>query len=462
MKILGFPVPFTKQTDQNAVTPISTTYLLPSRFGTIAESFAGSWQANLVLDGAQRLASFAAIYACVRLISQDVAKIRLLLRRLQSSGVWLETASPAFSPVLRKPNRYQTRMQFIETWVISKLLHGNSYILKERDERNVVVALHVLDAGRVKPLVAPDGQVYYEVGPDDLSGVGEKLRFPSSEVMHDRSSCLFHPLVGVPPIYAAALSGTQGRKIQTNSSKFFENMSRPSGHLTAEGRLSDEEAARIKAQFEAGFGGDNVGRILVTGSNMKFNQVTIPAEQSQLVEQLGWSVEDVCRAFGVPLYKVAAQKDVKVDPAMKQEYYDTTLYPYMEAAELLLDDGLALPSDLEVKFDVEELTRLDSKARFEKYEIGTRSGVMAPNEARGSENLSPVKGGEQPMMQQQNWPLPDLEKFHAQELKAQLEPPKPAPAAPAAEPEDMMEDEDDEAGEEMRALLARVKEGFHA
>jgi len=460
LKILGWRIPFTKQTDQNTVTPIGTTYTLQSKFGTIFESFGGSWQGNLVLDGSQQLTAFSAVYACLRLISQDVAKIRLLLRRLQNSGVWLETSSAAFSPVLRKPNGYQTRMQFIESWMLSKLIAGNTYVLKERDERNVVTAMHVLDAGRVKALVGPDGQVYYDVQEDPLSGVGGKIRVPSSEIMHDRAPCLDHRLLGIPPIYAAAMSGTQGRKIQTNASKFFENMSRPSGQLTAPGRIAPETADRLKREFEEGFGGAKLGRIFVSGDGLKFEPLTMPADQAQLVEQLGWSVQDVCRAFGVPLYKVAAQEDVKVDPAMKQEYYDTTLYPYMEAAELLLDEGLSLPSDLEVKFDVEELTRLDPKARYEKYEIGTKSGVLAPNEARGSENLPPVDGGSQPMMQQQNWPLPELEKFHAQELKAQLQPkPAPAtPAVPAAEPEG---DEVD-AEEEMRALLARVKEGLHA
>jgi len=179
-----------------------------------------------------------------------------------------------------------------------------------------------------------------------------------------------------------------------------------------------------------------------------------------LIQQLGWSVEDVCRAFGVPLYKVAGQKDVKVDAAMRQEYYDATLFPYMEAIELLLDDGLALPSDLDVKFDLEELLRMDPKSRFERYEIGVRSAVLAPNEARKSENLAPAEGGDTPYSQQQNWPLADLKKLHEQELKDAMKPPPPPPELPAPEAED--DDEDEDAAEEMRALLARVKERLDA
>jgi phage portal protein BeeE len=51
----------------------------------------------------------------------------------RSKGIWTETDSPAFSPVLRKPNRYQNRIQFWESWILSKLTRGNAYVLKERD-----------------------------------------------------------------------------------------------------------------------------------------------------------------------------------------------------------------------------------------------------------------------------------------------------------------------------------------
>jgi len=36
---------------------------------------------------------------------------------------------------LRKPNHYQTRVGFYQWWVMSKLNHGNTYVLKARDDR---------------------------------------------------------------------------------------------------------------------------------------------------------------------------------------------------------------------------------------------------------------------------------------------------------------------------------------
>ena len=99
--------------------------------------------------------------------------------------------------------------------MISKLLWGNTYVLKDRDERGVVTALYVLDPARVKPLVAPDGSVYYELQTNDLAGMPTTtapLVVPAREIIHDRWNCAFHPLVGLSPLYACGGAAQQGAR----------------------------------------------------------------------------------------------------------------------------------------------------------------------------------------------------------------------------------------------------------
>jgi len=453
LKLFGIRIPFTKQGDTNLVTPMTPLLRVPSSWGWITEAFGGMWQRNLVLDSTQNLLSFSAVYACNSLISGDIAKLGMLLEQRQGNGIWGEFESPAFSPVLRKPNRYQTRMQFVEQWLLAKLIWGNTYVLKERDDRGVVVAMYVIDSQRVTPLVAPDGEVFYQLQEDWLAGVpAGKVSVPASEIIHDRGKCFFHPLIGVPPLWAAAMSTTQASRIQTNSSKFFENMSRPSGHLTAPGMIDEATMARMKDQFDKGFAGANIGKLLVTGSGLKYEPFTMPADQAQLIEQLGWTVEDVARAYGVPLYKIAAQKDVKIDAAMNQEYYNRVLHPYIEAMEELLKEGLALRNDVRVRIDVDELLRMDPKTRFEKNQIGVRGGFLAPNEARADENLRPVNGGETPFLQHQDYPL---SAFVDRKLpdESKVAPPPPA-SAPANE-----EDEDAEMTASLESAVAKFNRG---
>lgn len=380
-----------------------------SWFGSIRESFSGAWQANVVADPTHTLLAFSAVYTCVTLIASDIAKLRMKLMTLQQ-GVWVETVNSAFSPVLRKPNHYQTRTQFLSQWITSKLIHGNTYVLKERDARGVVTALYVLDPRLVKALVTDIGDVYYQVGRDRITGEQSSITVPASEIIHDRAICFFHPLIGVGPIYACGISATQGNRIQQNSAKFFENMSRPSGQLTSPDTITDETAQRLKAEFESNFSGSNIGRLLVTGDGLKYEPMTIPAQQAQLIEQLKWTVQDVCSCFHVPLHKVASDAGVKYAnmAEMNQDYYSQTLQALIEDVEILLDEGLGLasgPQTLGVELDLEGLLRMDPVQRATRNETNVKAGIWSPNEARATDNMLPVAGGETPYKQLQDVPL---------------------------------------------------------
>lgn len=401
-----------------------------SWFGNIRESFSGAWQSNVVVDPHHTLLAFSAIYACITLIADDVSKLRIKLMEMKQ-GVWQETMNPAFSPVLRKPNHYQTRIQFISQWIQSKLTYGNTYVLKERDARGVVVALYVLDPRLVKPLVTDIGDVYYQVGRDRITGEQSSATIPASEIIHDRSICFYHPLIGIGPMYACAVSATQGSRIQQNSARFFENMSRPSGMLTAPDIISDETAARMKSEFEAKFSGSNIGRLFVAGQGLKYEAMTMPAQQAQLIEQLRFTIEDVCRVFHVPLHKVASDSGIKFNnmAAMNQDYYSQTLQNLIECIELLLDEGLGLtggPQVLGVELDLEGLLRMDPIQRAQRNEINVKAGIWSPDEARATDNMVPVKGGSEPFLQQQNFPLSVLVQ---QPPPGSMPPASPAPLA---------------------------------
>ena len=112
--------------------------LSPGRSGwwptVVHEPYTGAWQQNAEIMGGTAL-GYWAVFACVSLIAADIGKLTLRLVEEESSGIWTPTTNPAYSPVLRKPNRYQTIQTFLEQWLASKLATGNTYVLKERDGR---------------------------------------------------------------------------------------------------------------------------------------------------------------------------------------------------------------------------------------------------------------------------------------------------------------------------------------
>lgn len=436
MRLLGLEITRAKK---KALQPPSG-----GRWFSIYDQYTGAWQQDASVD-VQTVLTFSAVFACIRLISADIGKMPLRLMERIPSGIWAEVENAAFSPVLRKPNPIQTRIKFIEQWLISKLCYGNTYVLKRRDNRGVVYRMNVLDPTKVQALVSDDGQVFYRLRRDNTVRVGEEITIPATEIIHDVHVTFDHPLVGISPIGACGLTAAQGLNIQRNSKNFFGNQAMPAGMLTAPGAITPETAARLKADWETKFSGDNFGKIAVAGDGLEFKPFSMSAVDAQLIEQLKWTAADVCTAFGVPAYKIGVGPMPTTNNmgALDQSYYDDTLQELIDCIELLLFEGLELPTKYRAAFDLDHLLKMDAASRYAAYEQAIRPGWLAPNEARVRENLAPVKGGDEPFIQQQNWPLSVL----VSRPPPDAAPPSAAPAAePAGERDDPPEDKEKVAG----------------
>ncbi len=411
----------------------------------IREPYSGAWQQNKEITHETQLAYYA-VYSCITLIANDIGKLRPRLVQQDEDGIWSETDSPAFSPVLRKPNRYQNHIQFKEWWVMSKLTRGNTYALKQRDNRGVVTALYLLDPAKVEPLVSPDGGIYYRLRSDDLNGVkGEEVIAPASEIIHDRMNCLFHPMVGVSPLYACGVAAGQGLAIQQQSSTFFGNGARPSGVLIAPGAISQESADRVKEAWETKFNGQNAGRIAVLGDGMKYEPMVMSATDSQLVEQLKMTAEIVCSVFHVPPAKIGLAQDNNASNAeiRDRNYYSDCLQSHIEQFELCMDEGLGIGYGVKVEgrvlgvdLDVDGgLWRMDTASLISAMGNGVAQAVLTTDEARSRLELPKVKGGDVIWRQLQYYSLADLAErtpINAQEQAnaAAAADPEPPPAEP--------------------------------
>lgn len=399
----------------------------------IYESFTGAWQRNVTVDRDSVL-TYHAVYACMTLIASDIAKLRVLLVQKDGDGIWTEVANPAYSPVLRKPNRYQNRIQFWENWILSKLARGNTYVLKERDSRGVVKALYILDPNRVTPMVADDGSVFYQLRSDNMAALAQDAMVPASEIIHDRWNCLYHPLIGTSPIVACGVSATQGMAIQNNQTHFFNNRSMPGGILTAPGNIEDNTAERLKAAWETNYSGSNSGKVAVLGDALKFEPMAMTSEESQVIDQLKWTAEVVCAVFHVPAYKIGAgsipaNSNVQ---SLNLEYYSQALQRLIEDAELCLDEGLGMAENIGTEFDIDNLLRMDSVSQIDFLDKAT--GIMKLDEQRKRLNLRPLKtGGDTVYLQQQNYSVEALAKRDAQEDPFGTAP-KPEPT-PLPQPE---------------------------
>jgi len=140
---------------------------------------------------------------------------------------------------------------------------------------------------------------------------------------------------------------------------------------------------------------------------MKFTPFAMKSIDSQMVEQMRYSDEQICQPFGIPPFKVGIgtiPSGLGVD-GLNQLYYSDALQTHIEHMEGLLDDGLKIARPLGVELDLEPLLRMDEAKRAEVETKLVGGKIKTPDEGRARFNLPSTGGGDTLWGQHQDYPL---------------------------------------------------------
>lgn len=413
--------------------------------GAIHDWFSGAWQTASDNPDETQLRSalnVAVVYDCVRRISTDIAKMSPGVRKLTDAGVWKRASHQLLSRLIYRPNHFQTWFQFIVSWVCSRLLAGNAYVIKlYAPSTGNVQELVVLDPTKVTPLVATDtGKVFYQVSPEPLARLQEDIVVSADDLIHDRYLPLGHPLIGTSPLERAITAARARSGTITNAADLNEHASVPPGVLTTPEGLTEEQLNALADKWRS----IPKGRIAVLDSAFKFEPLAAKYVDSQSTEIAELSATDICIAFGMPPWKLGiGTRPVGQPEALQVIYLQDCLQWQVEEIEQCLDHGLGIDPNVYVELDPACLLKMDSSTKANVAKVLASAGILSPNEGRAWFDMEPVDGGETPYLQQQNFSLAALAKRDA------LGPPptagSPSPAAPEepAEPEDPTADEQD-------------------
>ena len=129
-----------------------------------------------------------------------------------------------------------------------------------------------------------------------------------------------------------------------------------------------------------------------------------------MLESRGFSVEEICRVFGVPPFAVGhTEKVTSFGSGLEQQllwFQKTALSKRAKKIEQSIRKQLMTPEDRRAGFGVrhnfEDFLRADSKARAEFYKVMLDSKVYTINEVRGLEGKPPVDWGDAPWVQMQD------------------------------------------------------------
>ena len=351
--------------------------------------------AEVTFDSAMQLSSF---WAGIRLISESIGSMPFNLYKITESGREIAEDHPLHRVLTRKPNQYQTDVEFWESMALNLAISGNAYAIIQRAGREIVGLLPV-SSTQVETSLLADGAVIHTF----RSGTDVKV-YSSETMWHVK---LFgNGIVGLSPLSYASKSIGIAIAADNRVSKVYSNGAKPSGILTIDKTLTAEQRTQIKTNFKELEDG-NEDRLFVLEAGMQYAQVSMTPQDIQLLDSRRFQIEDIGRFLGVPsvlLNQTFGQSSLGSNVyEILSAFYKLNLRPYLEKFEASVPRWLMTADEArqyECEFDFDAaLLRADLKTRMEGNREAINSGQLTPNEARIDEGRPALPGGDQLLIQ---------------------------------------------------------------
>lgn len=337
--------------------------------------------------------SIPAVYDCIRVISEDVAKLPLFLYRRKGERSRVKaTDHPLYYLLHDAPNPDMTSLEYRETCTGHVLLRGNSFSQIIRNRRGDVARLIPLNPARMEVKRNASGALEYAYSEQ----MGSKRTFPADEILHIRG---LSPdgIIGYSPVHVHADALGLVKASSNYASEFFKNNATPDIAFMHPAHLGPEAHKTLKDSLKKD--GDRQGSIILE-EGMTIQQIGMSHEDSQFIESREFSIEEICQIFRMPPHKIAHMKQATFSNIEHQsiEYVVDTLQPWLARWEQRLNKQLLGPALVAEGFYFEHaingLLRGDIKARFEAYNFGRNGGWMSANDIRELENMNEIDGGD--------------------------------------------------------------------
>jgi HK97 family phage portal protein len=327
----------------------------------------------------------ATVFSAVRLIADSIATMPLdtYIRRDGERVPFRPRPEWVMQPDV---DRSVASSDFWQSMLLSLILSGNAYarIIRVNGE---VAGFKVLDPNRVKVRLNAAGFAEFVI---DSSMV-----LQAEDVVHITDIRRPGSLVGMARVDELKDVLGIARALDEYSARYFGSGTLSSGIVNVPGDLTEEQATRLKDQFEKNTKGlRNAHRPNVLTGGAKFEKISADAEEAQLVQAREFAVQEVARIFKIQPVMLGITAGMSQASVEQQhiQFVTITLRPYVHKLEEAFTR--LLPSNAFLRFNMDGLLRGDLQSRYTAYSIGMQSGFLSPNDVRRREDLPPLDNGD--------------------------------------------------------------------
>lgn len=409
------------ENDGNGTQPIETKSViglndaLSGFYGESSRQDGTNFRTNMVtlaeyqdsgIVGAASVLALSTAWACTNLLSGTIASLPLMVYRTDREGRRTVAYDHSLYRVLHdSPNADQTALDYWEFSCACLELQGNSFSEIDRAADGRVIAL--------SPPIVPETVQVRRAGNGDLEyrwPEGQRNRVETQgRILHIRGFG-GSPLGGLSTLSFGRQAFGLARSINTAAQATFRNGVRTSGVMQTDLKLTKEQRQDAEDRLQEKYAGAmNAGVPMLLDNGLKWQSISINPEDAQMLESRAFSVEEICRFFGVPPHMVGhTQKVTSWGTGLEQQtlaFQKFTLRRRLKRIEQALMKQLLTARDraegITIEFNLEGLLRGDSKSRSEFYRAALgdtqKPGWMVRNEVRRLENLEPIEGWDEPI-----------------------------------------------------------------
>lgn len=324
------------------------------------------------------------VWACIRLLAGTGSMLPVDVVRYGANGSRnpvTPTPQIVAAPSLWVPGS-GWRYQAIASW----LTDGNLYArVTETDPSATYVRRAELLSPSSVTWRALDGMLTPFIG-----GKAQTL-WPVGDLWHVPAYLAPGSPVGLSPVEYGAESIGLSIAARKFGAQFFGDGGVPSAILAPERDPGEEGAKSIKDAWRRATSGNREPAVLP--QSIKYERISVAPDESQFLESQRFSVEDICRFFGVPPEMIGgASSGSSVTYANREQravdFLTFGLDPWLTRLEEMLTNQLPRPQV--ARINRAAVLRSDTLTRYQAHQIAMRNGWRSVNETRQIEDEPPI------------------------------------------------------------------------
>lgn len=345
-------------------------------------------------------------FACLKILSEAVAKLPLSLQRTsENGGVEDAVNSPLYRTVKVRPNPFMTPSSFWEAMENNRNHYGNAYARIKRSAKGV--ELFPLSSDCVTVYIPQDKRlsdahdIFYRY---TYPETGEQENFPSDDILHFKTSTTFGGVLGVAVRDKLKMSLDGAKDSQKVLNDMYKNnmtakaVVQYSGTQEVNSKLSQQF---IKSLDDYAHGRNEASQTFIPipyGTNV--TPLNLRLADEQFLELRKYTALQIASAFGIKPNQLNDYEKASYANSEAQQlaFYAETMLSILKQYEeelnykLLTDEQIA--QGYRFKFNVAAVLRGDTKAQVESLCQGISNGLYTPNEARRNLDLPSKPGGD--------------------------------------------------------------------